>query len=111
MDHGDEGLLAYAVHPGMIGTEMGKRMPEHLHWLLNDSTELAGDTIAFLTRERREWLRSRYISGMFSSSMILRTEMAHTMLHPVTATWDMEELLGREAEIVEGDKLKVRMII
>lgn len=80
MDHGDEGLLAYAVHPGMIGTEMGKRMPEHLHWLLNDSTELAGDTIAFLTRERREWLRSRYISGMFSSSMILRTEMAHTML-------------------------------
>ncbi|EIM87602.1 NAD-P-binding protein [Stereum hirsutum FP-91666 SS1] len=89
VDHGDEGLLAYAVHPGMIGTEMGKRMPEHLHWLLNDSTELPGDTIAFLTRERREWLRSRYIS----------------------ATWDMEELLGREAEIVEEDKLKVRMII
>lgn len=28
-----------------------------------------------------------------------------------TATWDMEELLGREKEIVEGDKLKVRMII
>lgn len=65
MDHGDEGLLAYAVHPGMIGTEMGKRMPEHLHWLLNDSPELPGDTIAFLTRERREWLRSRYISGAF----------------------------------------------
>lgn len=66
VDHGDEGLLAYAVHPGMIGTEMGKRMPEHLHWLLNDSMELPGDTIAFLTRERREWLRSRYISGAFS---------------------------------------------
>lgn len=68
VDHGDEGLLAYAVHPGMIGTEMGKRMPEHLHWLLNDSTALPGDTIAFLTRERREWLRSRYISGAFLHS-------------------------------------------
>ena len=49
----------------MIATEMGKRMPEHLHVLLNDSTELAGDAIAFLTKERREWLAGRYVSGKF----------------------------------------------
>lgn len=42
----------------------------------------------------------------------LHREMADAILPPcIIATWDMEELLGREAEIVEEDKLKVRMVI
>jgi hypothetical protein len=49
---------------------------------------MTGDTIAFLTQKRREWLAGRYLS----------------------CTWDMEELLNREEEIQKGDKLKVRLI-
>lgn len=45
--------------------------------------------MAFLTQERRNWLAGRYLS----------------------CTWDMEELLSREEEIVQGDKLKVRLAL
>lgn len=62
MDHGAQGLLAYAVHPGGVRTDMGYRLSTELQEFLNDTPELAGDTIAFLTRERREWLSGRYIS-------------------------------------------------
>ncbi|EIM87461.1 NAD-P-binding protein [Stereum hirsutum FP-91666 SS1] len=89
VDHGHEGLLAYAIHPGGVATDMGLRMPSFTHALLTETPELAGDTIAFLTRERREWLAGRYISSI----------------------WDMEELLAKKQEIVSGDKLKVRMVV
>lgn len=54
-----------------------------------DKPELAGDTIVFLTQERRERLAGRYLS----------------------CTWDMEELLARDDEITKGDKLKVRLVL
>jgi hypothetical protein len=57
--------------------------------VLGDKPELTGDTVAFLTQERREWLAGRYLS----------------------CNWDMEEFLGREEEIVKGDKLKLRLAI
>lgn len=60
VDYGSQGLLAYAVHPG-VPTEMGLRMPSESHFVLTDTPELSGDAIAFLTRERREWLAGRYI--------------------------------------------------
>jgi len=48
---------------------------------------MAADTIAFLTQGRRLWLTGRYVNCQS----------------------DMPELLARENEIVEGDKLKMRM--
>jgi hypothetical protein len=57
--------------------------------VLKDTPGVAGDTIAFLTQERGEWLAGRYVS----------------------CQWDMPELLSREKEIVEGDKLKMRMML
>lgn len=54
-----------------------------------DKPELTGDTVVFLTQKRREWLAGRYLS----------------------CTWDMEELLAREDEIIQGDKLKVRLVL
>lgn len=30
-EYGDQGVLAYAVHPGSIMTELGKRLPEEIH--------------------------------------------------------------------------------
>lgn len=53
-----------------------------------DTPELAGDTIVYLTKEKREWLAGRYIN----------------------CTWDMPELMAQKDEIVKGDKLKVRLV-
>ncbi|KAI2465394.1 hypothetical protein F4781DRAFT_409436, partial [Annulohypoxylon bovei var. microspora] len=86
---GSKGLLAYSVHPGAVLTELAEKgMPPETLLALSDNVNLAGDTVTWLSSERREWLAGRYISS----------------------TWDMNELLQRKAEIVEGDKLKVRLV-
>lgn len=84
-----QGLLAYAIHPGSVATELALGMPQHAHSVLVDTPQLAADTMAWLSQERREWLGGRYVSS----------------------NWDMAELVSREHEIVEGDKLKVRLLI
>ncbi|OQV05650.1 hypothetical protein CLAIMM_10351 [Cladophialophora immunda] len=84
-----QGLIAFSVHPGGVMTQLAEAMPKQTHATFTDSPSLAGDTIAFLTCERREWLAGRYLS----------------------CTWDMEELLSRQKEIEEGDKLKVRLVL
>ncbi|EXJ66467.1 uncharacterized protein A1O5_10619 [Cladophialophora psammophila CBS 110553] len=84
-----QGLLAFSVHPGGVMTQLAEAMPKETHPTFTDSPSLAGDTIAFLTCERREWLAGRYLS----------------------CTWDMEELFARRKEIEEGDKLKVRLVM
>jgi hypothetical protein len=70
-------------------TELASNMPKEAHYLLIDQPELAADTLVFLTKEKRGWLGGRYVDG----------------------TWDMPEFLAMEKEIVEGDKLKMRMVL
>lgn len=89
VEYGGKGLLAFAIHPGGVPTELALRMPGHMHQLLVDTPQLAGDSIAWLTQDRKEWLGGRYIS----------------------VTWDLPELVSRRDEIVEGDKLKMRIVI
>jgi hypothetical protein len=55
---------------------------------LRDRPDIAGDTIAWLSAERREWQGGRYVS----------------------CPWDMEELTKKKDEIIEKDKLKMRMV-
>ncbi|KKA26470.1 hypothetical protein TD95_003737 [Thielaviopsis punctulata] len=87
-DHGDaDGVLAWAVHPGGVRTELGMRLPKERHAALTEEPRLCADTVVWLVQQRREWLAGRY----------------------VMAQWDMEELMAREEEIVKGDKLKVRI--
>jgi NAD(P)-dependent dehydrogenase (short-subunit alcohol dehydrogenase family) len=88
-DHGKEGLLAFAVHPGGVVTELALNMPKEVHAMLTDEPELAADAIVYLTQEKREWLGGRYVS----------------------CTWDMPEFLGMEKEVVEGNKLVMRMVV
>ena len=57
--------------------------------VFTETPELAGDSIVYLTQEKREWLAGRYIS----------------------CTWDMPELMAKRDEIVEGDKLKAKMVL
>ena len=62
-------------------------MPENRHHVLVDTAELASDTMVWLTAEKRDWLAGRYLS----------------------CNWDMEGLLRKKDEVVDGDLLKVRL--
>ncbi|KKF94284.1 Gluconate 5-dehydrogenase [Ceratocystis platani] len=86
-DHAKDGLLGWAIHPGGVATQLGLSLPVERHVALTESPRLCADAVVFLVEKRREWLAGRYLM----------------------AQWDMEELLAREQEIVEGDKLKVRI--
>ncbi|OAG00195.1 NAD-P-binding protein [Paraphaeosphaeria sporulosa] len=86
-DYADQGILAFGIHPGGIATELAKGMPEAMHSMLTDTEELAGDSIVWLTAERREWIKGRYVS----------------------CNWDMKEFLAKRAAIEDGDLLKVRL--
>ncbi|KAK8198213.1 oxidoreductase-like protein [Phyllosticta capitalensis] len=87
-EYAAQGLVAYCVHPGGVPTELAWGMPQAFaEKILVDTPELAADAMVWLSSERREWLRGRYVS----------------------CTWDMEELLSRRAEIEEKNLLKVRM--
>ena len=75
------------MNPGAIKTKITETAPEEVRNRFPDRPEVAGDTIVWLGAERREWLAGRYVS----------------------CTWDMEELVKKNDEIVEEDKLKMRM--
>lgn len=86
-EYADQGVVSFGIHPGGIATELAKGMPEEMHGFLNDTVELAGDSVVWLTGVRREWLRGRYVS----------------------CNWDMGELEGKRGEVEEGDLLRVRL--
>lgn len=86
-EHGEQGILVYGIHPGGVMTELASKLPDTS--VLTDTPELSGDTVVWLTKERREWLQDRYVS----------------------CTWDVEELEGMREEIMKQDLLKVRMAV
>ena len=88
-DYKEEGLLAFSVHPGSVKTELAQGMPAYMHEMLKDTPELVGDSMVWLTGERREWLRDRFVS----------------------VSWDMEELEAKRGEIEERDLLKFKMAV
>ncbi|SCO91127.1 probable oxidoreductase ucpA [Fusarium oxysporum] len=87
-EYGEQGLLAFCVNPGAIKTKITEGAPELVRNALPHRPDIAGDTIAWLASERREWLGGRYMS----------------------CPWDMEELIAKRDEIVKEDKLKLRMV-
>jgi len=84
-----DGVLAYAVHPGMVLTTPPPGLPDM--WLqgMQDDVGLCGAFLVWLTKEKREWLSGRYCS----------------------VNWDVEELEGMKEQIVKEDKLKMRMVV
>jgi NAD(P)-dependent dehydrogenase (short-subunit alcohol dehydrogenase family) len=87
LEYGDQGLLAFCVNLGAIKTKITETAPEEVRNRFPDRPDVAGDTIVWLVAERKEWLAGRYVS----------------------CTWDMQELVEKKNEIVEDDKLKMRM--
>lgn len=93
VEYGNRGLTAMSIHPGNVPTDILASIggvPKGLEHVVVETPELAGDTVVFLTagEEGRRCLGGRYVN----------------------VTWDMEELMEREGEIVGGDKLKVKLV-
>jgi NAD(P)-dependent dehydrogenase (short-subunit alcohol dehydrogenase family) len=86
-EYGSQGLLAYAVAPGGVKTDMVQGFPPEFYQLLTDTPRLVADTMTFLTAERREWLADRYVDSR----------------------WDMTELMAKKEDIVKNNLLKVQM--
>jgi len=57
--------------------------------VLIDTPELAGGFSVWLSAGDKSWLSGRYVA----------------------ATWDVERLEEMKGEIVEGDKLKARLVV
>lgn len=89
IEYSAQGVLAIALHPGAVDTELIRSLPSKYHTNLVDKPELAADTIVWLTQEKKMWLNGRYVS----------------------ANWDVEEIMARKDEIVEENKLKVRLVL
>lgn len=89
LELGGDGILAYALAPGGVKTDMADGFPSQHHDKLTDTPQLVADTLVFLTSERREWLRGRYVDSR----------------------WDMQELLAKREEIENRDLLKIRMAV
>ncbi|KAJ8115993.1 hypothetical protein OPT61_g2480 [Boeremia exigua] len=87
LEYEDQGLLTFCVNPGAIKTKITETSPEAVRNAFPNRPEIAGDTIVWLAAERREWLGGRYMD----------------------CPWDMEEVMAKKDEIINGDKLKMRM--
>lgn len=86
-EYGSQGLLAYAVAPGGVQTDMTAGW-EYID-RLQDTPQMVADTLVFLTQERREWLACRYVDSR----------------------WDMEEFMQKKEEIIQRDLLMVRLAV
>lgn len=58
---GEQGLAAYCIHPDSVKTELAHEILEYMRKIL-DEWELVGDTLVWLTTERRPWLADKYIN-------------------------------------------------
>ena len=88
--YADQGVFCCALHPGAVLSDLPKPgMSERTRNASKDSPFLCGAFILWLVREKRDWLNGRYLD----------------------ATWDVDELEKKKDEIVEGDKLKMRLVV
>lgn len=87
VDHGDDGVKCFAIHPGGVDTELGRNMPENMHAFLIDDPDLAATFVVWLTSGKADWARGRYLS----------------------ATWDVGELEAMKDRILGDDLLVNRM--
>lgn len=87
VDHGDDGIKCFALHPGGVSTELGRNMPEAMHAYLVDDPALAAGFAVWLCSGQADWAKGRYLS----------------------ATWDVTELTALRAAILTDDLLVNRL--
>ena len=87
LDHGEDGIKCFAVHPGGVPTALAQNMPIEIHSSLVDEPELAAGFIVWLCSGKADWARGRYVSS----------------------NWDVNELLHMEDQILRDDLLVNRL--
>jgi len=87
VDHVDDGIKCFALHPGGVATELGLNMPEAMHAYLVDDPALAAALCVWLCSGQADWAKGRYLS----------------------ATWDVGELTAMKDTIQTDDLLVNRM--
>ncbi len=91
--YADQGLVFYSLHPGTVVSTLPEGIPAEpgaqLQAMSTDDLDLCGSVCLWLVEKRPEWLSGRYISS----------------------EWDLETLEGKREEILQGDKLKARMVV
>ncbi|KAF1950828.1 putative oxidoreductase ucpA [Byssothecium circinans] len=87
-EYGDRGVVCVSVQPGAVPTVFSLAEPAVRH-LLTDTPELCGGWCVWMTSQPRQWLSGRAVS----------------------ATWDVGRLEELREDIVNGDKLKKRLVI
>ncbi|MCB1517926.1 MAG: SDR family oxidoreductase [Hyphomicrobiaceae bacterium] len=86
-DHDEDGIKAFAIHPGGVATELGLSMPDNMHAYLNDEPDLAACFAVWLCSGQADWAKGRYLS----------------------ANWDVSELSGLKDEIIADELLVNRL--
>jgi NAD(P)-dependent dehydrogenase (short-subunit alcohol dehydrogenase family) len=89
VDHGEEGVKCFAIHPGGVLTDLAKNMPERLQVNLVDSPDLPAGFIVWLCSGKADWARGRYLS----------------------CNWDVDELTQLRNRILDDDLLVNRLRI
>ncbi|RYP31231.1 hypothetical protein DL767_005860 [Monosporascus sp. MG133] len=87
--YADRGPLCYSVHQGKVYTTPSPGMDLKLLEQGLDEPDLCGAMCLWLVRKKPEWLSGRYLS----------------------AEWDTVELEQKRDEVVQGDKLKFKMVV
>jgi len=87
VDHGEDGIKCFAIHPGGVPTTLGKNMPKEMHAHLVDSPDLAAGFIVWLCSGRADWAKGRYLSS----------------------NWDVDELSQFKDRILQNDLLVNRL--
>ncbi|TVY67470.1 Short chain dehydrogenase citE [Lachnellula suecica] len=88
LEYSKAGVNCVAVHPGGVLTELSKNIEQIKDWL-PDTPDLCGGFLVWLTKGQRSWTNGRYLAS----------------------AWDVDELEAKKDEIVQGDKLKMRMVV
>jgi len=87
VDHGDDGVKCFAIHPGGVPTALAKGMPVDLHAHLVDEPDLAAGFAVWLCSGKADWAKGRYLS----------------------CNWDVDELTHRKDQIIRDDLLVNRL--
>ena len=87
VDHGEDGIKTFAIHPGGVATSLAKHMPVEIHPYLTDQPELAAGFKLWLCSGKADWATGRYLSS----------------------NWDVSELLNLKQRILKDDLLVNRL--
>jgi NAD(P)-dependent dehydrogenase (short-subunit alcohol dehydrogenase family) len=87
VDHGEDGIKCFAIHPGGVPTILAKNMPKEVHVNLVDDADLAAGFAVWLCSGKADWAKGRYLSS----------------------NWDVDELTQLKDQIVRDDLLVNRL--